>query len=244
MISGHDEERDLALAFRAVRDRFDGTHPEADATLRRALLATRKQKRSRRFVHWVVLPLAAALAASTVWAATTGRLAPIFSSVTPSTPAVATSASMSPSMSAAAPVGSAASVEVAPVGSVEAMPAIEPIIAHAPALPSTASAPASPAASASASESDPNAALFADAHRVHFAERDPARALAAWDRYLAAAPSGRFAPEARYNRALSLVRLGRQAEAKTELTAFANGAYGEYRRSEARALLDAMSRDE
>lgn len=75
-------------------------------------------------------------------------------------------------------------------------------------------------------------------------EKDPARAIAAWDAYLAAAPNGRFAPEARYNRALALVRLGRHAEAKKELEAFANGSFGEYRRTEARALLDALARDE
>jgi hypothetical protein len=123
-------------------------------------------------------------------------------------------------------------------------PAVVPTVAVRPAVTNEgATARSSPHAS-SGTAIDPAAALFAEAHRVHFTERDPAGALAAWDRYLAAAPSGRFAPEARYNRALSLVRVGRHAEAKTELTAFANGAHGEYRRTEARALLDAMSRDE
>jgi len=87
------------------------------------------------------------------------------------------------------------------------------------------------------------AALFAEAHRLHFVDRDPVRALAAWDRYLAAAPSGRFVPEARYNRALALIRAGRELEAKRELEAFANGTYGGYRRDEARALLDAIDGD-
>jgi hypothetical protein len=105
-----------------------------------------------------------------------------------------------------------------------------------PVAPSAAVAPV-------ASASDPHAALFAEAHRLHFTERDPARALAAWDRYLDAAPAGRFAPEARYNRALALVRLGRRVEAQKELAVFANGMYGDYRREEARALLDALARD-
>jgi hypothetical protein len=61
--------------------------------------------------------------------------------------------------------------------------------------------------------------------------------LAAWDAYLAAAPNGAFAPEAHYNRALSLIRLGRNAEAKSALAPFASGAYGGYRQAEARALL-------
>jgi hypothetical protein len=114
---------------------------------------------------------------------------------------------------------------------------------HVPA-PSAKPAPIAPVATTTASANDPHAALFADAHRIHFVEKDPARAIAAWDAYLAAAPHGRFAPEARYNRALALVRLGRHAEAKKELEAFANGSFGAYRREEARALLDALARDE
>ena len=73
------------------------------------------------------------------------------------------------------------------------------------------------AVSRPSSAADPNATLFAEAHRLHFTEHDPARAVAAWDRYLAAAPRGKFAHEARYNRALALVRVGRHAEAKQEL---------------------------
>lgn len=116
--------------------------------------------------------------------------------------------------------------------------AAEPAAAAAPSA-SVDSAAAAPSASAS----DPHAALFAEAHRLHFTERDPARALAAWDRYLAVAPDGRFSPEARYNRALALVRLGRHAEATSELAAFARGAYGSYRRDDAQSLLDALARD-
>ena len=87
---------------------------------------------------------------------------------------------------------------------------------------------------------DPTLSLYRVAHTAHFVDRDPARALAAWDAYLAAAPNGTFAPEARYNRALSLVRLGRNTEAKSALTPFANGVYGTYRQSEASALLQQL----
>jgi hypothetical protein len=86
------------------------------------------------------------------------------------------------------------------------------------------------------------AALFAEAHRAHFEERDPKRALEAWDRYLALFRDGRFAPEARYNRALTLARLGRKVEAADALRPFANGAYGDYHRADARSLIDALSR--
>jgi hypothetical protein len=80
--------------------------------------------------------------------------------------------------------------------------------------------------------------LFRRAQRLHL-NRDP-RALAAWDDYLRVAGEAPLAPEARYNRALCLVRLGRRAEAKEALEPFANGAYGTYRKAEAKALITAL----
>jgi hypothetical protein len=86
------------------------------------------------------------------------------------------------------------------------------------------------------------APLYAEAHALHFVERDTVRALAAWDRYLAVAPDDAragLALEARYNRAICLVRLGRREAAREALAPFASGAYGSYRQDEARSLLDA-----
>jgi cytoskeletal protein RodZ len=83
--------------------------------------------------------------------------------------------------------------------------------------------------------------LFRRAQRLHL-DHDP-RALAAWDDYLRIAGRGVLVPEARYNRALSLIRLGRKSEARSALAAFANGEYGNYRKSEARALIDAIDRE-
>lgn len=89
---------------------------------------------------------------------------------------------------------------------------------------------------------DPAHELYRVAHQSHFVDHDFAAALRAWDAYLAAAPSGRFAPEARYNRALCLVRLGRKDDAERALRPFADGAYGSYRRDEAKALIEALQR--
>jgi hypothetical protein len=82
--------------------------------------------------------------------------------------------------------------------------------------------------------------LYRAAHRVHFQKHDCPSAVVAWERYLAEAPRGRFTLEARYNRALCLVRLGREREAAAALRPFARGSFGGYRQSDARALLDAL----
>jgi len=75
------------------------------------------------------------------------------------------------------------------------------------------------------------------AHRAHFFADAPKRALAAWDEYLAAYPRGSFVPEARYNRALCLVRLGRKAAAAHALRSFAASGPSGYRQREACLLL-------
>ena len=79
------------------------------------------------------------------------------------------------------------------------------------------------------------------AHRDHFFGDAPAAALSAWDAYLAAYPRGTFAPEARYNRALCLVRLARFAAAADALRPFATGRFGGYRRHESCLLLRWLS---
>ena len=253
----NDDE--LASAFRSVREAYDGESNDANLTLQRALLRSRSRERKRRFSRWVVLPMAAALLASTAWAAVTGRLVPVAERVFETSHPVTVTAP--PSM-VTAPV---TRVTTFPVLAPEAAPRLVPASTTAapsppvvhptprrvdvpsspvelvPESPVVAQRPA-PAAPPPA-VADPAADLFAEAHRLHFATHEPVRALAAWDRYLEAAPSGRFAPEARYNRALTLVRLGRRTEAMQALSAFADGTFGEYRRAEARALLEALGKD-
>jgi hypothetical protein len=78
---------------------------------------------------------------------------------------------------------------------------------------------------------------YQHAHRDHFFGGAPTAALAAWDAYLASYPRGTFAPEARYNRALCLVRLGRFVAAADALRPFATNRAAGYRRHEACLLL-------
>lgn len=65
-------------------------------------------------------------------------------------------------------------------------------------------------------------------------------AVDAYRRYVRDYPTGRFVPEAKYNTALALLKLGRTAEARPLLAPFADGLYGIYRRDTARKLLDAL----
>jgi hypothetical protein len=126
---------------------------------------------------------------------------------------------------------------------------VRPVTAHSvePATPSEAPAQPEPQPTAAASSpavpdraSADELAQFRHAQALHLAH-DPA-ALAAWDAYLQVAKQGALIPEAKYNRALCLVRLGRKAEARAALQPFASGQYTNYRREEARALLEALKR--
>ena len=85
--------------------------------------------------------------------------------------------------------------------------------------------------------SDAEADAYGRAHRAHFDEGAPERALAGWEDYLRRYPRGAFEPEARFNRAICLVRLGRHAQAERAVRSFADGRFGNYRRAEAEQLL-------
>ena len=87
--------------------------------------------------------------------------------------------------------------------------------------PPRASDDASPA---SRPEADPTLVLYRNAHEVHFGGGSPAEAMRLWDAYLVASPGGTFAPEAAFNRAICLLRLGRTAQAREALAPFASGA--------------------
>jgi len=89
--------------------------------------------------------------------------------------------------------------------------------------------------------SDADLARYREAHNAHFRERDFSAALAAWDVYLHEFPQGTFVIEARYNRAICLVRLGRKDQARYALRPFAHGEIGRgYRQAEAKKLLEAL----
>jgi hypothetical protein len=171
-----------------------------------------------------------------------------------SSPAPLHQAAEAPSLAPAGPETPPAASDVAPVTAppeLATAPQTAPTVprsAHARRPPrvapraSQAAPPATVGEAPAQPESKPDAdlALFRLAHDLHVAGRQSRAAIAAYDDYLAAFPNGRFVPEARYNRALDSIKLGDKAGARAALEAFARGAYGDYRRKEARDLLEAL----
>ncbi len=176
--------------------------------------------------------LAVLLVASASWALATGRLQRWLSP-----PRVLHSALPAAQLPVDEPAAASTPTAVAVHDSV-ATPATD---APTTALASAAHEPAPTAKPTRArGEADP---LYARAHELHFHGSDPAAALAAWDAYLAAEPGGTFAVEARYNRALCLVRLGRLVDARRELAPFAQGTVEHgYRQPDAGKLLERIDR--
>jgi TolA-binding protein len=240
----------LESAARALRESTDET-VDASFTRARVMASLHQGKVKRRTRLAFVLPMAACLAAGTAWGAATGRLPAVFHAIGQMVSYTKAPAKSAPSD--AKPAGPAKNAEAGPPTVAPAAPTPEVEAPSAALAPAPQAVPA-PSARAVEPSSAPSAkpassAAFADrdgdlyrlAHEAHFTSHDYARALAGWEAYLHAAPSGRMATEARFNRALCLLRLGREEEAKRALQPFALGVFG-YRQSEAQALLDELSR--
>jgi hypothetical protein len=198
-----------------------------EETLGRVLRDVRRGERRRRFTGLALLPFALVLTTMGAWAATTGRLADVVRALKPPVSSVRPAAA--PHRRASAP----AMPEIVPIAPVTALRA-----AAAPEPESRlASPPRARRATAPVLSGESDDVLYRRAHEAHFVRGDYAAALALWDRYLALVPLPRFVVEARYDRAIALLRLGRRDEAARALRAFADGDYGSYRSAEARRLL-------
>jgi len=224
-----------------------------------ASLHDRRRRSNTRFA--VLLPMAALFVGSTAFAAVTGRLETIVVSALDVVGLVPNTAAWS--AEAPAPTGprSAAGARpaTAPPPPVSAAPSLEPE-PEPEVAPSAAPPPEAPtsvndtprARGALAGRSGVRAAdsendaheVYRRAHAAHFKSHDLAEALKGYEAYLNQQPSGRFAVDARYNRALCLVRLGRPAEARPELERFARGSYGGYRQEDAQRLLTALNQEQ
>lgn len=231
----------LDEATEALREET-GAEPNPE-TLERALAARRRGK--VRSLRWLAWPLAATLVVLTALAGASGKLGRVLSVLGFDHASEETGASGSgPSAAGSGPSAAIAMPTVTPIApSASPSPAKAPAEPPAPAVPTSrpsvrASIPAAvlPAPSASAKESPDD--LYRRASQAHFVDHDYGRAVGLWDSYLQS--GGPLALEARYNRAVALLRAGRTAEARTALTPFAAGEYGAYRKQEAQALLDTL----
>ncbi|HMI86749.1 MAG TPA: hypothetical protein VK550_21800 [Polyangiaceae bacterium] len=253
-------------AVQALRETGDSSAADVARTRTRVLDTLSRGERRGRRTFWVLLPIAAVLAGGAAFAKsdvvhrawtglaeTVGIAAPAEKLAVPVAP-LSGPANEVPTVG---PVESVAAAEVVaprePVVEKDIVP-VAPRRQRAAGGAPRAAPPAAPASatvepeaeSAVAGRADDGEAaalqLYKDAYRLHFVEQRYAAALAAWDEYLRAVPAGRLVVEARYNRAIALVRLGRRSEAESALAPFARGEVsGGYRAREARELLDALN---
>lgn len=228
-------EQDAAIAAAGARDVFVPVDAPVDPTWSRIARDVRRGRERRRLAAVIAVQLAIGLGAVGVWAAVSKRLTPVVPPAAPVQPACEPPPARHRSLAVAAPAvePSAPESEPAPAPRRSAPPrAVAQLDSNPPA--------AAAATRAGRAEADA-AALYRDAHELHFVRRDFARALAAWDRYLLT--SGTLAIEARYNRAIALAHLGRRDEAVAALRPFADGELGSYRQAAARALIDKLRSD-
>ncbi len=253
----------LARATRAFRGSHDDAAARASetpagraraaATELRVLTSIADARRARRRRAAWLLPVAATFVAGVAWATASGHsgrlLAVVAAAFHPSTQErVATSPLPLAPLAAASPDEPALPPATAPANVDAPLPRLAPApVVPSPAKPApphaAARVDAQPAATAPrpALAHDPEA-LYDEAHKLHFVDHDFAAAVTAWDAYLASSPSPTLAPEARFNRAVALVRLDRKDDARVALRAFADGRYGAYRQSDAKRLLDSLDR--
>lgn len=238
----------LEESMRALRESTDGSCAYVTKTRMQILARAQGRMQRKRRVALVVMPLAAALTVSTAWGAVTGRLpiwldaitgrvAPTPIPMAAGVPAEPSPATASTAIPPGSPLATTEPTEYA--SGVTPSPAAPNVVSSSRGRsPASSTPPSVPSALSAVSTREQS--LYSTAHQAHFVDHDPAAALRAWDGYLAAYPDGRFALEARYNRAISLVRLGRRGEAREALAPFAEGKFAGYRRAEARELLDAL----
>jgi len=244
----------LSEATRALREATEGEDASARFTRARVMASIHRSRARRGLRTALLVPLAAVLVGSSAWGAASGQLPAAIRSVVrlvvgspelgPAAPSPVAASPAAPRVSAPSappPLEPAAPEEEEP-GDRDGKPTLEERVPAA--APPARAELAAPRPSARRAPLDPEGsaayAAYRRAHEAHFVTQDAAAALVAWDEYLAVAPGGRFALEARYNRALCLVRLGRSAEARAALAPFAAGEHGEYRRREAGELVRAL----
>jgi hypothetical protein len=248
---------ELVGAIRAADDTGDDDAELVVATRLRVARSLETRARGRHQLVGFATTLGILLAGTVSWALATGQVAALWSPPPP--PALAPEVAPEPPQQHKPParrrpeLAPAAAPAIAPAISVDPHP-LPPEIAPPEAAPPDAAPPeAAPLAPRPAAPPRPPRpapipveALYRRAHDLHFHGGNPAAALAAWNAYLTAEPAGRFSVDARYNRALMLIRLRRYAEARAALTPFARGEIGPegYHQCEAEQLVERLAQYE
>jgi hypothetical protein len=253
----------LARAAKALREAHTGERQGSGFTRARVMSSLHRDRR-RRLLRWAVFsPLASVLLVGSAWAQSTGKwpviwqaVAAVFVSapapelgeaprVLPKAPARPRGEPLAPAAAADAGTVRAedraapALEERAPERPRETRPARPRMQRRVPAQRAPVAEPSIAPEPPPEPARDRELSRFRAAHDLHFGGR-AREAIRAYDEYLLAYPNGRFVPEARYNSALDQIKLGNTAAAREALEPFAEGRYGNYRRKEARQLLDAL----
>jgi TolA-binding protein len=245
----------LVLAVDAVRDTSAGEASGPACYTRARVLAAVRQHQQRRVIKVTFgIPLGAVLLGSVAWAATGQHMTMMVQHVSAVITQNKTEHGTRTSSKAKNPKPShiearaqvpeptepahAPQQSPAPIATDATQPAAMPAssTAHKPTQRPLAEAPRIDHDELTERELQ----LYESAHRAHFIDKNWAVALAAWDEYLRQLPRGRFSIEARYNRALCLVRLGRADAAVRALKPFALGTPGSYRQREAQTLIEQL----
>ena len=242
----------LEDAIRSLREDVDGTSPDADKTLKNILTASRVRPARTNIRLVSLLAAAFLLVGSVAWGAfaawkrthagvSTSGAESLPTSALPGKPEGPGPLGTHPGVPAGDDVPDAA---VADSARGPDPGASRPVDIAAPlstdTIPTPRLSPSPAIAGSGQAASSEELAAYEKGHRAHFEERNAAVALTLWDDFLKRFPHSRWQPEVRYNRALCLIRLNRNDEARKALEPFAR-SYGGYRQNEASALLAALS---
>lgn len=256
----------LAQMTQALRDEHDGATAVPEATRARVIRTLSERKPRRRKWLAVGIPLFVVFGGSTAWAAASGKLTPIvqqaFSVFTEDSVEDEKQAPVEPKQKTARPHAEP-NVPEAVVPATEepkqqepeedtaepANPVVDASVSpiRQPRAPQNKRASTEPPSredrerTEEISEDHTSLLLYRNAHRSQFSQGDCVSAIAGYELYLRLYAKGPFAVDARYNRGVCLIRMGRHQEAHDALLPFAQGRFGNYRKSESQRLLDAMT---
>jgi type IV secretory pathway VirB10-like protein len=218
----------------------DGNDPAlAAATQQRLRRSLETRERSRHQLAGVVIAVAILSVGTMSWALATGQVASLWAPAPPPPPRKVEVVPPPPKR----PPPSH-SIVTAPRPTPQPVP--EQVPPPEPPAPPPIAPRREPAPAPAPTAVEPVEVLYRRAHQLHFHGGSAEAALAGWDAYLAAEPDGRFSVDARYNRAIALIRLRRYAAAHAALLPFARGEVepAGYRQTEAEQLVQRLARSQ